>query len=101
MSAAEGGLRPAARRTNLASAVESLEREMIEGALARADVVVVLDVYPARERAEDHPGVSGLTIAETTASENERAMRSTAGSSSLKKERGSSENSNESRKIKF
>ena len=29
-------------------------------ALARADVVVVLDVYPARERAEDHPGVSGL-----------------------------------------
>ncbi len=24
-----------------------------------ADVVVVLDVYPARERAEDHPGVSG------------------------------------------
>jgi UDP-N-acetylmuramate--alanine ligase len=36
-------------------------------ALARADVVVVLDVYPARERAEDHPGVSGLTIAEATA----------------------------------
>ena len=25
-------------------------------ALALADVVVVLDVYPARERAEDHPG---------------------------------------------
>jgi UDP-N-acetylmuramate--alanine ligase len=36
-------------------------------ALARADVVVVLDVYPARERAEDHPGVSGLAIAEATA----------------------------------
>ena len=36
-------------------------------ALALADVVVVLDVYPARERAEDHPGVSGLTIAEATA----------------------------------
>jgi UDP-N-acetylmuramate--alanine ligase len=36
-------------------------------ALAQADVVVVLDVYPARERAEDHPGVSGLTIAEATA----------------------------------
>jgi UDP-N-acetylmuramate--alanine ligase len=36
-------------------------------ALARADVVVVLDVYPARERAEDHPGVSGLLIAETAA----------------------------------
>ncbi len=38
-------------------------------ALARADVVVVLDVYPARERAEDHPGVSGLLIAEATADE--------------------------------
>jgi UDP-N-acetylmuramate--alanine ligase len=36
-------------------------------ALARADVAVVLDVYPARERAEEHPGVSGLTIAEATA----------------------------------
>jgi UDP-N-acetylmuramate--alanine ligase len=30
-------------------------------------VVVVLDVYPARERAEAHPGVSGLTVAESTA----------------------------------
>ena len=36
-------------------------------ALARADVVAVLDVYPARERAEDFPGISGLTIAETAA----------------------------------
>jgi UDP-N-acetylmuramate--alanine ligase len=36
-------------------------------ALARADVIVVLDVYPARERAEDHPGVSGLRIAEAAA----------------------------------
>jgi UDP-N-acetylmuramate--alanine ligase len=36
-------------------------------ALAAADVAVVLDVYPARERAEDHPGVSGLMIAEATA----------------------------------
>jgi len=36
-------------------------------ALALADVVVVLDVYPARERGEDHPGVSGLKIAEATA----------------------------------
>jgi UDP-N-acetylmuramate--alanine ligase len=36
-------------------------------ALALADVVAVLDVYPARERAEDHPGVSGLLIAEATA----------------------------------
>jgi UDP-N-acetylmuramate--alanine ligase len=36
-------------------------------ALALADVVVVLDVYPARERGEDHPGVSGLLIAQASA----------------------------------
>jgi UDP-N-acetylmuramate--alanine ligase len=36
-------------------------------ALALADVVVVLDVYPARERAEDHPGVGGLLVAEASA----------------------------------
>jgi UDP-N-acetylmuramate--alanine ligase len=36
-------------------------------AMAHADVVVVLDVYPARERAEDYPGVSGLAIAEAAA----------------------------------
>jgi UDP-N-acetylmuramate--alanine ligase len=36
-------------------------------ALALADEVFVLDVYPARERAEDFPGVSGLTIAESAA----------------------------------
>jgi UDP-N-acetylmuramate--alanine ligase len=36
-------------------------------AIARADVAAVLDVYPAREHAEDHPGVSGLAIAEATA----------------------------------
>jgi UDP-N-acetylmuramate--alanine ligase len=36
-------------------------------ALARADVVAVLDVYPARELAEDFPGISGLTIAEAAA----------------------------------
>ena len=36
-------------------------------ALARADVVAVLDVYPARERAEDFPGVSGLLVAEAAA----------------------------------
>ena len=36
-------------------------------ALALADVVVVLDVYPARERAEDFPGVSGLLVAGATA----------------------------------
>jgi UDP-N-acetylmuramate--alanine ligase len=36
-------------------------------ALALADVAVVLDVYPARERAEDFPGVSGLLVAEAAA----------------------------------
>ena len=32
-------------------------------ALALADIVLVLDVYPARERAEDHPGVTGWLVA--------------------------------------
>ncbi len=32
-------------------------------ALALADLIVVLDVYPARERAEDFPGVSGWLVA--------------------------------------
>jgi UDP-N-acetylmuramate--alanine ligase len=36
-------------------------------AMARADVAVLLEVYPARERAEEHRGVSGLLIAEATA----------------------------------
>lgn len=36
-------------------------------ALATADVVAVLDVYPARERAEDFPGTDGLTVARAAA----------------------------------
>jgi len=36
-------------------------------ALALADLIVVVDVYPARERGEDFPGVSGLTVARSTA----------------------------------
>ena len=36
-------------------------------ALALADLVVVLDVYPARERAEDFPGVSGWLVARAAA----------------------------------
>src|SRR4051794_23256391 len=36
-------------------------------ALARADVAAVLDVYPARERAEDFPGITGLLVAEAAA----------------------------------
>ncbi len=36
-------------------------------ALALADVVVVVPIYSARERGEDHPGVSGLLVAEAAA----------------------------------
>jgi UDP-N-acetylmuramate--alanine ligase len=36
-------------------------------ALALADLVVVLDVYPAREQATDFPGVSGLMVAQAAA----------------------------------
>jgi UDP-N-acetylmuramate--alanine ligase len=51
---------------HLYSRTSLLAREF-GAALALADVVAVLDVYPARERAEDHPGVSGLLIAEAAA----------------------------------
>jgi UDP-N-acetylmuramate--alanine ligase len=37
-------------------------------ALALADVVCVLDIYPARERPEDWPGVSGWLVAAAAAS---------------------------------
>jgi UDP-N-acetylmuramate--alanine ligase len=36
-------------------------------ALALADLVVVLDVYPARERAEDFPGITGRLVAAAAA----------------------------------
>jgi UDP-N-acetylmuramate--alanine ligase len=36
-------------------------------ALAAADVAAVLEIYPARERAEEHPGVSGLAVAQAAA----------------------------------
>jgi UDP-N-acetylmuramate--alanine ligase len=51
---------------HLFSRTASLAREF-GGALALADAVVVLEIYGARERAEDHPGVSGLLIAEAAA----------------------------------
>jgi UDP-N-acetylmuramate--alanine ligase len=51
---------------HLYSRTAMLAREFGQ-ALAHADVVALLDVYPARERAEDHPGVSGLTIARAVA----------------------------------
>ncbi|GAC1434909.1 MAG: UDP-N-acetylmuramate--L-alanine ligase [Solirubrobacteraceae bacterium] len=51
---------------HLFSRTRELAREFGR-ALAGADVIAVLDVYPARERAADFPGVSGLTIAEAAA----------------------------------
>jgi UDP-N-acetylmuramate--alanine ligase len=51
---------------HLYSRTLALAREL-GAALAAADAVVVLDVYPARERAEDFPGTSGLRVAEAAA----------------------------------
>ncbi|HKP92063.1 MAG TPA: UDP-N-acetylmuramate--L-alanine ligase, partial [Thermoleophilaceae bacterium] len=51
---------------HLYSRTERLAREFGR-ALALADAACVLDVYPARERAEDHPGVSGWMVATATA----------------------------------
>jgi UDP-N-acetylmuramate--alanine ligase len=53
-------------RPHLFSRTRELYREF-GAALAAADVVVVLDVFAARERPEDFPGVSGLLIAEAAA----------------------------------
>ena len=51
---------------HLYSRTRALAREF-GAALAAADAVVVLDVYAARERGADFPGVSGLLVAEATA----------------------------------
>jgi UDP-N-acetylmuramate--alanine ligase len=51
---------------HLFSRTRALAREF-GAALAGADVVAVLDVYPARERAEDFPGVTGRLLAEAAA----------------------------------
>jgi UDP-N-acetylmuramate--alanine ligase len=51
---------------HLYSRTGQLAREFGQ-ALALADVVAVTDVYPARERAEDYPGVGGLRVAEAAA----------------------------------
>jgi UDP-N-acetylmuramate--alanine ligase len=42
------------------------EARAFGAALAGADVAVVLDVYPARERAEDYPGITGKTVVDAT-----------------------------------
>ena len=51
---------------HLFSRTARLAREF-GAALALADAVCVLDVYPARERAEDYPGVSGWLVATAAA----------------------------------
>jgi UDP-N-acetylmuramate--alanine ligase len=51
---------------HLYSRTLALSREF-GAALATADVVAVLGVYPARERAEDYPGVDGHLIAAAAA----------------------------------
>jgi UDP-N-acetylmuramate--alanine ligase len=51
---------------HLYSRTAALAREF-GAALAAADLICVLDVYPARERAEDFPGVGGLLVAEAAA----------------------------------
>ena len=51
---------------HLYSRTQELAREF-GLALSLADLVVVLDVYPARELAEDYPGVSGFTVARAAA----------------------------------
>jgi UDP-N-acetylmuramate--alanine ligase len=56
----------AAFQPHLYSRTRALGREF-GSALAAADVVVVLDVYHARERAEDFPGVDGRLVATAAA----------------------------------
>jgi UDP-N-acetylmuramate--alanine ligase len=62
----EGGRLVACFQPHLYSRTRLLGREFGR-ALALADVVVVVDVYPARERGEDFPGVSGLMVAQAAA----------------------------------
>jgi UDP-N-acetylmuramate--alanine ligase len=51
---------------HLYSRTRALAREF-GSSLSLADVAVVLDVYPAREKPEDFPGVSGLLVAQAAA----------------------------------
>jgi UDP-N-acetylmuramate--alanine ligase len=51
---------------HLYSRTRALWREF-GNALAAGDLIVVLDVYPARERAEDFPGVDGRLVAAAAA----------------------------------
>jgi UDP-N-acetylmuramate--alanine ligase len=62
----DGGRLVAVFQPHLFSRTERLA-DQFGAALAQADVVAVLDVYPSRERAADHPGVSGLLVAQAAA----------------------------------
>ena len=62
----EGGRVVACFQPHLYSRTRLLAREFGR-ALALADLVAVLDVYPAREDAADFPGVSGLLVARAAA----------------------------------
>jgi UDP-N-acetylmuramate--alanine ligase len=66
LAEAEGRRLVACFQPHLYSRTQALAREF-GSALALADVIVVVDVYPARERAEDFPGVGGLMVAEAAA----------------------------------
>ena len=65
-TAAQGRRLVACFQPHLYSRTRALARDF-GAALALADVVVVVDVYRARERPEDFPGVSGLLVAEAAA----------------------------------
>ncbi len=65
-AAAGGGRVVAVFQPHLYSRTRSLARDFGR-ALALADAVCVLDVYPARELAADFPGVSGHMVATATA----------------------------------
>jgi UDP-N-acetylmuramate--alanine ligase len=62
----QGGRVVACFQPHLYSRTRLLAREFGR-ALALADVVVLIDVYPAREEATDFPGVSGLLVAQAAA----------------------------------
>jgi UDP-N-acetylmuramate--alanine ligase len=62
----EAGRLVACFQPHLFSRTRALARDFGR-ALALADLVVVLDVYPARERAEDFPGVTGYLVARAAA----------------------------------
>ncbi|MHB1809169.1 MAG: UDP-N-acetylmuramate--L-alanine ligase [Solirubrobacteraceae bacterium] len=62
----DGGRLFAVFQPHLFSRTERLSAQF-GAALAQADVAVVLDVYPSREDPAEHPGVSGLLVAQAAA----------------------------------